>query len=135
MTQPTLTKRIESILAFIEDAAKQAKGFADEQSPDLIRQILSWAFWCNVMNIGICALLGLLLLTGQVAAWQMFVVGQDHYRADFPAAIILALFILDLPIVLISLSSLQEMVQVRVAPKVYLLEYAKSLIQKETSTE
>ena len=43
--------RVNSLLAWIENVAKNTEGFIVEQSPLVVQELLAWALWSNMIGI------------------------------------------------------------------------------------
>ena len=43
--------RVDSILTWIENVAKNTEGFIVEQSPLVVQELLAWALWSNMIGI------------------------------------------------------------------------------------
>lgn len=128
MTGQLLTQRLDSILSFIETSARQSVAFAQDQAPDVVQQILAWAFWSNVIPGVICAVYAVVylsfLFTGLVRRWDW---GHES-PSPFAATILIGLIPALISIVAGPIT-LFNVLKVCVSPKLYLIEYTASLLK------
>lgn len=122
-----VSQRLDSILAFLEESIKNGAALMQEQTPDIVQQLLSWKFYESVIT---CAGFGFVLaITIGMSIRSFYKVKDGSFDDSF--------FEYMGPTVWPFLSVLMAMgffssfawVQIWVAPKVYLLEYASSLIK------
>nr|WP_251120017.1 hypothetical protein [Escherichia coli] len=105
-----------------------AVSFSQSQIPDVVRQLLIWNFAASV----IFSILGVLLFAGaQFGAWKVFKHLRKRWRDDelweHPEIIIIAVvyIVTFAPLGWLSL----DWLKIWLAPKLYLIEYAASLMK------
>lgn len=144
---PVLHQYAEELLKWIQ----ATKEFALAQAPDFVQQIMQWAFFQNLTNlifhvafliIGLCLLsTSYRFLKKATAFWKENRNDHDHYRAFTPkedvhfgwlvAGTLVPLAIGTvtlLPSFFLAWGDVMTLVQIYVAPKVYLVEYLSHLV-------
>lgn len=120
-----LQNKLNSILNWVEETAKQAEGFVVEQTPLYIQELLAWNFWYSL----IWFILGIIyLFIGVFSLVKLVKNGKKILDAvDFPPEIIwLVPTLLGLSCGLITSFNNFEWLQITVAPRVWLVEYVAS---------
>lgn len=116
--------QLDGLLKFLTDTLQQGKDFSMEQAPLFVRELLMWrfyeaAFWCGVGVV--------IILAGFVAA-QFFARcvadDEDERRIAYWVPPLIAIAIGSLVIG----SNVYTMVQIRVAPRVVLVETVRDII-------
>lgn len=120
-----LADRIDSILGYIETSLKGAESFAKVQTPELVRQLLRWEVVGNCMY-----LVWITLLSAGTVALQTFCYRGMMAEGDSSGygLMFFVLFAFEALLLLWFACTLDAIVQVRVAPKVFLLKYVKGLL-------
>ncbi len=121
-------KILTDLLQKASNGVDAAVSFSQAQIPDVIHQLLIWNFTTSL----IFSILGVLLFTGaQIAAWKVFKHLRKAWRHDevweHPEIILIsaAYIITFAPLGWLSL----DWLKIWLAPKLYLIEYAASLIK------
>ena len=101
--------------------------FAQQQAPDLAKQIISWGLWSNLFEVGVEVITIFVCL--KMMLWAL---KQKGDSIDNPLAFVtkLASIILFCVMFICFFDSGEGFVKCLVAPKLYLIEYVKSLIGK-----
>jgi hypothetical protein len=123
MTGQLLQQRLDSILSFIETSAKQGVAFAQEQTPELVQQLLAWKLAENTLE----AIVSFVAFFGIIAALRKFPV---LYRDDdiLPPGLMGWIFVFVI-LLLVFVAAVSNVLQILIAPKIYLIEYAASFLQ------
>jgi hypothetical protein len=121
-----LQKKLGEILNAAQSAGKEAFLFTKEQVPDILQQLLMWKLAQAIFFLVIAAGLA-------VAAYRFYLVFMKGLEDREEGLLALGLFG-GIPAAAASLImgiiNAQTAIQIWVAPKVYLLEYAANLIKK-----
>jgi hypothetical protein len=133
---PTLTasEELQRILVDTIKSAQQGvvKGvdFAMEQIPDICTQLLAWKFAEACIYIGLLSVVVLALVAGWRILWVSF--GRFEDSTDTLGSRISVSIIAPLCIALAVIPLCRKVnvaLQIKLAPKVYLIEYAGKLIR------
>ena len=119
-----MNEKLQEVLAELITLTTQGKDFVLEQAPDVITQLLAWNF--TISLLWFCA--GVILILSALAVSRMVYMGNARDSdGDQVYAIVCCVFATCLGItsVIHNLSWLQ----IVIAPKVYLLDYASGLIK------
>jgi Kef-type K+ transport system membrane component KefB len=118
--------KLESALAdfvmSLTNTAGQAKDFVVSQAPEFVKQLLAWAFYSDLFWAIIFAILTILL-----GRWAFRASPKRSENDDWVATVILTVFTIVFGLVVFGF--LSEAIKITIAPQVYLLEYAKSMIK------
>ncbi len=128
---------MERVFTWVETAAKNIGDFAQEQIPPFIHEFLQWkfleaaidiscwvAFWSGpVVAVLIAALIGRKRLKKDGYA-------DEHTQGLFGCAGTVLGLILIFGAISFPSKQIKDMIQIKVAPKVYLVEKAAEIIQK-----
>ena len=71
-----MTKRLEALMDYIGERAKQADGFVMEQAPLVAREIVAWTMWYSLVWVGV----GVVLVAAAVVLWRVGVVKDREAR-------------------------------------------------------
>lgn len=127
--QTALTQIIDKTMAGVD----QSVDFLSEQIPDVLSQLL---LWYGVSNI-IYALVGIVVLyacyhvvkkpqgTNETWLWEWSEYKESHRTTDYAPFILLLIFPVIIGLTL--LSNIMDALQIFIAPKIWLIEYAASL--------
>lgn len=136
------TETLNIVNTFMKEVLTDAlklKDFAVEQLPDVVQQFLQWRFYMHIVEATVPLLLFCICIYLCIKAWQYgFEVVEGRYGTssrlynDEGKAIVpvVVTSVISFVMFLITLCSINiKWLQILVAPKVYLLEYAASLIK------
>ena len=120
---PESDKAIAAVLNRALEGANAAGDFLKEKLPDVLQQLLLWNIWKHSLVVALYLTVMVLSVLLIRKAWKE---NWDEAVAAFVTFVgIFACVIFSL----IMISSLFELVQLLVAPKVWLLEYAANLLK------
>lgn len=125
-----MNDQLNNILAEVLKASKDGivniALFAQQQAPDLAKEIITWGFWSNLS----CTLLSPvgLFISYKMYQWGEKIKKEDDY-SSIPILLNVVEIILIIIFVLVFCFSLEEMIKCIVAPKLYLMDYIKDLIK------
>ena len=126
---PELQKKLAAILDYLLETSKQAVDFASDQLPLVAWEMIAYArAWHTVITV-IAALVLLWWLTGMRKVIKGCNDRLPSYDKDLPWALWALCLI---PINLTLFIQLSEALKAWFAPRVYLLEWAASLIKSQT---
>lgn len=123
----------EKVIQWIESTASKIGDFATEQIPPFITEYLTWKFWEAAFSASFYLIL--VAVTGvylaywkKIWAWTMEKFEDSDGASLIPtllsAAALSLLIIFQFPY-----DEIKDMIQINIAPKVYLLEKASELIK------
>lgn len=129
-----MNEDIQQILSALLGYLQTAAGFAAEQAPLVLQEILNWAIAANALSMvvtagiiyGFCAFLRSVWKRARMPYGN----GEGESRIDTDDAALLTI----LPVIFIGVAgigfliSMFELVKVLVAPRVFLIEYVSKLI-------
>jgi len=119
------------LLSFLETAT-QAKDFLVSEIPEVIQQLLQWKFFESLIHFSI-GVIGLICFVAWLTYWIKFV-KKRWSQMDSDDAIFFVFFVAgcgSLPWLglFMKVFTNLEWLQILIAPKLYLLEYAASLVK------
>jgi hypothetical protein len=124
-----LQKKLVEIINGAQKVGKEAFIFTKEQVPDVIQQLLMWKF-AQSLTVIIFSLI-VFEFGRRVFFWASRAITKEkyggeeyHFLGGFFAVVVMGASIV------VIFSSTQNALQIWIAPKVYLLEYAAQLISK-----
>lgn len=115
--------KTEEILAQLIQSAQNAKDFVVEQAPDVIQQLLAWHFWSSVIWATIC----FAAVVGIVFAFKTILRHIDEFEGQVFVGFLG--IICSVPFLVGLIYNVGTALQIAIAPKLYLLEYAASLMK------
>jgi hypothetical protein len=120
----------QTLLSFLETAT-QAKDFLVSETPEVVHQLLQWKFFESLIHFSL-GVIGLICLVVWLTYWTKFTKKRWN-QMDFDDVLII-LGVVGcgslpwLPIA-VKIFTDWEWIQILIAPKLYLLEYAASLVK------
>lgn len=124
----TLQDSLVSIITQVQSGVQAGVSFLSAEIPDVIRQLLIW----KAVEASVWAFVGLLflLLNIPILRWA-FKYHETYEECYFPGHIMAGVcyLLVSTPIVFTVFSNLLTVLQIWVAPKVWLIEYAASLVK------
>lgn len=137
--KPELEKALTGVLEVIKEAATQVGAVAKEQLPLVVREYLSWGVaeavtwialglvvWCVGMYVGV-----VIHRSSSNACVSEYCRDPEcsHMRRRTLFGLIFLPCISTMLLVMISFSSVLTLIQIQVAPRVYLLEQVKEMLK------
>ena len=125
----TLNDALATIIQKTQVAVESGVSFLSEQIPDVIQQLLMWKFAAAV--IWALASLPLVIQLVPVVRWARKYHKKSYVQYDFPGHIFLvgaSLFVAVWGSISVMYNSM-EALKIYIAPKVWLIEYAASLVK------
>ena len=122
---PDLQNQLASILSFLESSLKTGAAFTMDQAPDIVNQLLLWKF-VQSLSIFILGFLGTCIAIG----WGIFCLRKKDWENPFNDSwefLALPAVLGAFPLTGMFLST--DWLQIWLAPKIYLLEYASKLLK------
>lgn len=124
-----MNERLETLLTYLETTVKTAGEFAVEQAPEVVEEILEWALYKASLELvlSIAFTYGAFrLLMWPKKNWDYLVKNDIEPICVVP---ILFGFMGAVACPLIAIDQIYIILQVLVAPRLYLLEYASNLVK------
>ena len=123
-------KATESLIDII-DSVTEVKDFAIEQAPDVVRQLLTWEFTFSLINFlaGVLCLtvsIVVLVVTFKNGSKKGWTDSGDFIRASLALGLVLSVLFFITGICVAA--SCLTWLQIAIAPKLFLIEYAADLI-------
>ncbi len=133
MTEPTTNQLIYNVLQSAVQLANKTGVWLGGQIPDVLHQLLEY----NLIMAIIGAIVGLLIvMAGFVIIWAIYrKFTSSQYRMDaddwggFTLVSLIPFGLLVAPGLAMFFCNLSNMIEIWVAPKIYCIQYAASLIQ------
>lgn len=122
-----LQKKLVELINGAQAAGTEAFLFTKEQVPDVIQQLLRWKFAEAVILVLISLAVVVFCIYAGRLAWKA---DGEKYMDDGHCFVFSVSAIVGSILSFIGMLNLMTAVQIWLAPKVYLLEYAASLIKK-----
>jgi hypothetical protein len=124
MNEQLEQKSIE-LLGWLEQAIKTTADFGTEQIPLFIQELLLYKFWMSLGGFGI----SILALIASIYTGYKFIQWCSKNDDDEAMA---AVMLLAIPIVIsiYGICSNTDWIMIKLAPRLYLLEYVKTLFEK-----
>jgi hypothetical protein len=128
------TKLQEKVIQWIESTASKIEDFATEQIPPFINEYLTWKFaeaaFSASLYLILVAVAGVYLrYWKKIWAWSVKYLDETDAISLLP--VVLSAVILTLMLIFnFPYDEIKDMIQINIAPKVYLLEKASELIKQ-----
>lgn len=124
----------EKVVVWIEEAAKQVGDFAVQEIPPFIEEYLQWKFWEAAVEtaVGMVALVPFiiaLIYCKRFWNWTMKHIDPSDGIVLVPYIVLNIICIL-VAVCNFPFEQIKDMIQISIAPKVYLIERATEIIQK-----
>lgn len=124
----------EKVIQWIESAASKINDFATEQIPPFIHEYLTWKFWEAAFSASLYLILVVvagvyLAYWKRLWAWTMEKF-EDSDGVSLLPTLLSAVGVSLLLIFKFPYDEIKDMIQISIAPKVYLMEKAAELIKK-----
>jgi hypothetical protein len=120
----TLTTSLVDIIQQVCGGVKQGGSFLQQQIPDVVKQLLIWKLAESLVLLALCLLSVTSYIVGVVKVW-------NHRGANefMPPLLVLGILFILIPGLCIAVLSLLTALKIYIAPKVWLIEYAASLVK------
>lgn len=123
----------EKVIQWIESAASKISDFAVEQVPPFITEYLNWKFW-EAFTHTVIFMIPILIIWGLYIRFRKFIWGLVFKDGDIDALVVpvvaaTAILIL-ITCAAFPLEHIKDMIQISIAPKVYLLEKAAEIVKQ-----
>lgn len=132
-----MTNELEQVLADTIKDSKMAVGeavnWAITQAPDLCEQYLAYSFYSATITLITVVVCAMLLIASVLLAFKHTSRLEQYDDAKFVIrilAVVVSVSLFVAVIVPIAISSVKDIVKIKLAPKVYLVEFASSLIKR-----
>lgn len=140
-----LQQALVTIITKATEGVEASVSFLSSEVPDVVSQLIIWKIASNSMTVAFC--LGLFLLGCWVFKktfvhpqcegffWEKkhqprYYEGEDQYEITVPAVLIVFVSAIICIILFFTfLGSTYELLQLIIAPKIYLIEYASNLVK------
>ena len=125
-----LSSALVDVIKASKDGVMNIALFAQQQAPELAKQIVDWGLWSNLFEIFI-ELISMFAVF-KLYAWALGKIKADQYESDNPLYWIIFIIggLFAIVMFICFFNSGEGFVKCLVAPKLYLIEYVKTLIGK-----
>ena len=115
----------------IKSNVSDAKGFVLEQAPDFIQQLLVYNFWASAFSAIVLLFVTAFLIKASIFAYDQFKKRDRHWSSMEEVWIVVVAFSVLFSGVTLgcACSEISTCLQIKLAPKVYIVEYASKLIK------
>jgi hypothetical protein len=126
----------EKVIQWIEQAANKISDFAVENIPPFIEEYLTWKFWEAALYTG-CRLIpvisALILYIFHIKKLWNWSDKQSDYTDGVSrlVPIVLTVILAAVTIGTFPIQHIMDMIQIAIAPKVYILEQASQLVKEQ----
>ena len=119
----------QNIQNWIIEQASNVTNWANAEVPLFIQEFLIWNFYSGLINI-VGILILLLIIFGLYIKFKTYLV--ESFKDEHPLMIITLVFTIPIVVCLVVslFCSVKDVIQIKVAPKVYLVEKAAEMIKK-----
>lgn len=125
-TQNLINSKITELLSWLEEAGKTGSSFVVEQTPLYIQELLAWNFWYSLMwfifGVGLWVVASLFTIPAFKADW-------DYDNKDFGKKMCIFPALICFMIGLFIWPENFTWLQIKLAPRVWLVEYLQGMIQ------
>jgi hypothetical protein len=121
----------QNIQNWIIEQASNVTNWANAEVPLVIQEFLTWSFYNNLVNIAFCVLYLLAILVS-ILKFKKFLIKAANEYDNIPFIIVATITILiSLICFPVLFNSTKECIQIKVAPRVFLVEKAAELIKQK----
>jgi len=132
MNEKLVGQALDEISKMVIEVAK-AKDFCIEQAPDIINQLLVYKFYQSLFGVIVHVFFVLLFFaTSYILYVKFFNKEKDIFKSDMAEMISILSFafgVLTFVPLLFHIARVPVFIQIYLAPKIYLLEYASALVK------
>ena len=120
-----LEQKSVELLGWLEQAIKTTADFGTEQIPLFIQELLLYKFWMSLggCTVGVLALIASIYTLLKFIKWCL----KDRFNDNLPFSLF---WIIPISISIIAICSNTDWIMIKLAPRLYLLEYVKALFEK-----
>lgn len=114
---------VQQLMGYLNSSVE----FVKEQAPEVIRQYLQWAFWSDLITIILCV-----IVIGAVSLLIRSIIVKSNRNEDVDEGLcVIAVFggIGSLFCTVTAIINIYDIIQITVAPKVYLLEHLAKFLK------
>lgn len=124
----------EKVIEWIESATSKISDFAVEQVPPFITEYLHWKFW-EAATHTVIFMIPILIIWGLYIRFRKFIWGLaiDKYGDIDPFSVLVfsgTVLLIVITCIMFPLEHIKDMIQISIAPKVYLLEKAAEIVKQ-----
>jgi hypothetical protein len=124
----------EKVIQWIESAASKISDFAVEQVPPFITEYLNWKFW-EAATHTVIFMIPILIVWGLYIRFRKFIWGLAFDRDGLIDPLVVPVLGGTMVLILATgamfpLEHIKDMIQISIAPKVYLLEKAAEIVKQ-----
>ena len=124
MNEQLEQKSIE-LLGWLEQAIKTTADFGTEQIPLFIQELLLYKFWMSLggFAVGMIGLIASIYTLLKFIKWCL----KNKFDDSLPFS---SLWLIPIAISIIAICSNTDWIMIKLAPRLYLLEYVKTIFEK-----
>lgn len=126
-------KLTDKLVQWVESAAQKVGDFATTEIPPFVHEYLTWKFWeagVNVFTWAACTL-------GFISIWSMWwkkrkkeIIDGDTEAVVFAFGGVFSITAIIIAGIMFAFPSAKDMIQIKIAPKVYLVEKISEIIKE-----
>lgn len=124
----------EKVIQWVESAASKINDFATEQIPPFIHEYLTWKFWEAAFgaSLYVFCLIPLGVYLHQFKRFWKWGQDESYNSSGFTVFLfcLVTICVCGITIAAFPYDDIKDMIQISIAPKVYLMEKAAELIKK-----
>ncbi len=113
-----------SVQSFVE-GLKEVKNFTMAQAPDVAKEYLEWKFYQNLLQASLG--IGFFILCLSIMLFISYRV--SYHRMDSTALVFWVFMFIPLLIMIPTMDCIMQCVQIKVAPKIYLIQHLVELVK------
>lgn len=113
------TEKLNELIEYLTDTIKSTGGFIQEQAPDIISQLIDY----KVMLYTNC-----LWIFGIISAILLFIGILNIIFSEYNKEVGVMLLVISIIPIIVTTSNYIALLKISIAPKVYILDYLKTLI-------
>lgn len=129
-----LIQNVAGLSEWIKTSAGQVGNFVSEQTPLFIQEYLNWYFWDHAVTVGIFVILYIIVASLLLCNKKEFVRSWDEDKMNVGTFIFMAAGIVGvigfIPFFFDGVPAAKEMVKVKVAPRIVLVEKIADLTKR-----
>lgn len=123
------------IMEWLANAADKISDFATQQVPPFVNEFLTWKFYENFFDIALFFIIVIpVIVFGMMPMIKFWKWGFKQLVEDmcpsFLAPVLITLVVISAFMVNFPYQQIKDCIEIKVAPKVYLIDYAAKIIKK-----
>ena len=121
-----LEQKSVEILGWLEKSIKTTADFGTEQIPLFIQELLLYKFWTSLGGFAV----GLIVLIASIYTGYKFIKWCIKKEEDEAIRAIMLVWVIPIALSIFAIRENTDWIMIKIAPRLYLLEYVKTLFEK-----